>query len=67
MYATEWQNIFHHLQHCTCVLHNMHQALNEADKDFQTQYLILEVQIVHIQQSLHHQEHIWHNHEEDLQ
>ena len=45
----------------------MHQALNEADKDFQTQYLILEVQIVHIQQSLHHQEHIWHNHEEDLQ
>ena len=45
----------------------MHQALNEADKDFQTQYLILEVQIVHIQQSLHHQEHILHNHEEDLQ
>ena len=45
----------------------MHQALNEADKDFQTQYLILEVQIVHIQQSLHHQELIWHNHEEDLQ
>ena len=43
----------------------MHQALNEADKDFQTQYLILEVQIVHIQQSLHHQEHILHNHEED--